>query len=252
MGPAFWLYSRLVQRQTLEVGDVGYVLGGMPITYRQLSEDMGLPERTLRRWMKRLVDKGYVKVRRVAYSRMVIMVLRQKKRPAQQIPLPADGEEATRPKVADLPAPTRPEVADLPGQNWPTCAAKSGHLNKSEVFEGKEGSEAGAPEQGAIRAGPQEIPSLSSPERAKAEWDRARASIRASLNPHTYESWFPSSEGIGLDADGTVVVVVPSRIHVRRLQETFVDLIRAALGASFRCVLFAAAEASAKDAIGGQ
>jgi hypothetical protein len=60
MGPAVWLYGWLVLRQTTEHGSTGLVLGGRPITYREIEQETGFNRRTLERWMRRLRRGGYI------------------------------------------------------------------------------------------------------------------------------------------------------------------------------------------------
>ncbi|HXZ11338.1 MAG TPA: hypothetical protein VEG64_03010 [Candidatus Sulfotelmatobacter sp.] len=61
MGSAIWLYGWLVLRQTHQSGDVGWVLGGSPISYREIEQETGFNRRTLERWMQILRLHGYVK-----------------------------------------------------------------------------------------------------------------------------------------------------------------------------------------------
>ncbi|HEY6904024.1 MAG TPA: hypothetical protein VI216_06925 [Candidatus Acidoferrales bacterium] len=60
MGAAVWLYGWLVLRQTHQSGSVGWVLGGAPISYREIEEETGFNRRTLERWMTTLRRHGYV------------------------------------------------------------------------------------------------------------------------------------------------------------------------------------------------
>ena len=41
MGSALWLYSWLVLRQTHQSGAIGWVLGGAPVSYREIEEETG-------------------------------------------------------------------------------------------------------------------------------------------------------------------------------------------------------------------
>ena len=50
MGTAIWLYGWLVLRQTNQQEGMGWVLGGKPITYREIEEETGFNRRTLERW----------------------------------------------------------------------------------------------------------------------------------------------------------------------------------------------------------
>ncbi len=60
MGAAVWLYGWLVLRQTRQAGATGLVLGGRPVSYREIEGEMGLPRRALERWMRVLRRAGYV------------------------------------------------------------------------------------------------------------------------------------------------------------------------------------------------
>lgn len=60
MGSAVWLYGWLVLRQTHQTGAVGWVLGGAPVSYREIEEETGFNRRTLERWMCALRREGYI------------------------------------------------------------------------------------------------------------------------------------------------------------------------------------------------
>ena len=60
MGSAVWLYGWLVLRQTHQSGDVGWVLGGAPVSYLEIEEETGFNRRTLERWMRDLRRAGYI------------------------------------------------------------------------------------------------------------------------------------------------------------------------------------------------
>jgi hypothetical protein len=47
MGSALWLYSWLVLRQTHQTGSIGWVLGGAPVSYREIEEETGFNRRTI-------------------------------------------------------------------------------------------------------------------------------------------------------------------------------------------------------------
>src|SRR5271155_2492093 len=47
MGAAIWLYGWLVLRQTHQTGSTGWVLGGAPVTYREIECETGFNRRTL-------------------------------------------------------------------------------------------------------------------------------------------------------------------------------------------------------------
>ena len=60
MGAALWLYGWLVLRQTHQQGTEGWVLGGAPVSYREIEEETGFNRRTLERWMRTLRKHGYI------------------------------------------------------------------------------------------------------------------------------------------------------------------------------------------------
>lgn len=88
MGPAIWLFGWLIHRQTRERNGVGLVLAGSPLTYQMISQDTGIAERTLKRWMARLGRAGYVQVTHTAHKRMVIHIAKAKKFGPQQLGFP--------------------------------------------------------------------------------------------------------------------------------------------------------------------
>lgn len=88
MGPAVWLFGWLVHRQKREHNGVGLVLGGSPLTYKIISQDTGMAERTLKRRMARLGRSGYVRVKHTTYKRMIIQITKAKKFGPQQLRFP--------------------------------------------------------------------------------------------------------------------------------------------------------------------
>jgi len=60
MGAALWLYGWLVLRQTHQQGSAGLVLGGAPVSYREIEAETGFNRRTLERWMRTLRKYGYI------------------------------------------------------------------------------------------------------------------------------------------------------------------------------------------------
>lgn len=76
MGQAVWLYLWFLWRQTKHSG---LVLGGMPLTYKEIAKRSGFGERKIRRWLQILRVHGYVKVEYRNYMMMAIQVLKSKK-----------------------------------------------------------------------------------------------------------------------------------------------------------------------------
>jgi len=78
MGSAIWLYAWLILRQTHQQEDTGWMLGGSPVTCREIEEETGFHSRTLERWMRTLRRNGYIEIRAVAAG-VVVQVTRAKK-----------------------------------------------------------------------------------------------------------------------------------------------------------------------------
>ncbi len=80
MGAAIWLYGWLVLRQTHQQGDIGWVLGGAPISYREIEEETGFNVRTLERWMRSLRQHGYIQTQ-AAPAGIIVRITKAKKYP---------------------------------------------------------------------------------------------------------------------------------------------------------------------------
>ena len=80
MGAAVWLYGWLVLRQTHQQGGIGWVLGGAPISYREIEEETGFNVRTLERWMHTLRRHGYIETE-AAPAGIVVRITKAKKFP---------------------------------------------------------------------------------------------------------------------------------------------------------------------------
>jgi len=80
MGAAIWLYGWLVLRQTHQQGDVGWVLGGAPISYREIEEETGFNVRTLERWIHSLRQHGYIQTQ-AAPAGIIVRITKAKKFP---------------------------------------------------------------------------------------------------------------------------------------------------------------------------
>ncbi len=101
MGAAVWLYGWLVLRQTHQQGEIGWVLGGAPISYREIEEETGFNVRTLERWMHALRRHGYIETE-VAPAGIVVRITKAKKFPqagrkfAEGVRRPAGGVTQNR------------------------------------------------------------------------------------------------------------------------------------------------------------
>ncbi|MGH9747462.1 MAG: hypothetical protein ACRD59_15310 [Candidatus Acidiferrales bacterium] len=78
MGSALWLYSWLILRQTHQSGSIGWVLGGAPITYREIEEETGFNRRTIEGWFRKLRRGGYIETS-VAPTGVVVRITKSKK-----------------------------------------------------------------------------------------------------------------------------------------------------------------------------
>ena len=78
MGSAVWLYGWLVLRQAHQSDGIGYVLGGAPLTYREIEEETGFNRRTLEAWMRTLRREGYIETRQDRGG-IVVLILKAKK-----------------------------------------------------------------------------------------------------------------------------------------------------------------------------
>lgn len=74
-----WLYLWLLDKMT-SIGEdgIGKVLGGKPITYSEVEDELGLSERSYKRYIKLLRDNGYIETTRTMYG-LVILVNRASK-----------------------------------------------------------------------------------------------------------------------------------------------------------------------------
>ncbi|HEV2287503.1 MAG TPA: hypothetical protein VGR81_00960 [Candidatus Acidoferrales bacterium] len=78
MGPAIWLYGWFVLRQTRECDGVGLVLGGHPVSYREIESETGFCRKTLERWMHTLRRAGYIETS-AASAGVVVRITKAKK-----------------------------------------------------------------------------------------------------------------------------------------------------------------------------
>jgi hypothetical protein len=93
MGSAVWLYGWLVLRQTHQSGEVGWVLGGAPVSYLEIEEETKFNRRTLERWMRDLRRAGYIQTTTVQGG-LSIRITKAKKFP-QAVRKSAEGVRRT-------------------------------------------------------------------------------------------------------------------------------------------------------------
>jgi hypothetical protein len=78
MGAAVWPYGWLVLRQTHQHGELGCVLGGSPVSYREIEEETGFKRRTLECWMRVLRRQGYIETS-TAPGGVIVRITKAKK-----------------------------------------------------------------------------------------------------------------------------------------------------------------------------
>jgi len=99
MGSAIWLYGWLVLRQTHQTGTTGWVLGGAPVTYREIEGETGFNRRTLERWMSALRRNAYIATE-AAPGGVIVRILKAKKH-LQGARLGVSNDAQTARKVAE-------------------------------------------------------------------------------------------------------------------------------------------------------
>ena len=78
MGQAVWLFGWVLLRETRDRGGIGFVLGGRPITYREIEEETGFARKSLERWMRILRRGGYIETT-TAPSGIIVRIQKAKK-----------------------------------------------------------------------------------------------------------------------------------------------------------------------------
>jgi hypothetical protein len=144
MGSAVWLYGWLVLRQTHQSGGIGYVLGGSPVTYREIEEETGFNRRTLEAWMRTLRRQGYIETRQDRGG-IVVLILKAKKH--------------RKPTSLTLPTHRKALRADVSSGELRTAAANDDCLRESTET-GREFAERGPSIDVATPAYPQQVQSF--------------------------------------------------------------------------------------------
>lgn len=136
VGSAIWLFLLLIDWTTVEQDGLGQVLGGKPVTVKELKEALGLEERQVRAQLQRLQSIKFIRLRRTSYG-FVIEVLKSKKFFFRD-----------RQKVAALPSPDRKEIAGHSrqiGNNSPLRSAINCRNKEDNTEETKKESVRGKP-----------------------------------------------------------------------------------------------------------
>lgn len=80
MKESVWFFMWLLDKITsISEEGIGKILGGKPIKYEEVKQDLGISMRTYRRWTELLKEKGYINVLRTPYG-CVLTVNKARKR----------------------------------------------------------------------------------------------------------------------------------------------------------------------------
>lgn len=134
MDAAVWLYLWLLDKMTsVNENGIGKVLGGAPITYSQIHEELGLTERTYQRWISKLRDTGYIRTLRTPYG-LVITVNKAEKIFTSKRTAKSGGTKELKdtPKVAELVKRDTPNMAERTAKSG-AAPAKYGRSNKDNT-----------------------------------------------------------------------------------------------------------------------
>jgi len=118
MGASVWLYLWLLDKMT-SVSDegVGKVLGGKPIKYSEVTEELDLTERTYQRYIKQLRSAGYINTTKTMYG-LIISVNK------------AEKIFSNRKVTTKMAAPVPPKSVKAPAKNV-VSETKNGGTNKT-------------------------------------------------------------------------------------------------------------------------
>ena len=85
MKESVWLFMWFLDKMTsITEEGIGQVLGGKPIKYKDVKDDLGISEKTYNRWISNLKKQGYINSKRTPYG-CAISVNKAKKRWGKRI-----------------------------------------------------------------------------------------------------------------------------------------------------------------------
>ncbi|RJQ33872.1 hypothetical protein C4568_03665 [Candidatus Parcubacteria bacterium] len=80
MGISVWLYMWLIDKMTsISEEGLGKVLGGKPVTYEEVKEELGVGRSTYFRWLKNLEDQGYINLIQAPHGSVITVIKAHKK-----------------------------------------------------------------------------------------------------------------------------------------------------------------------------
>jgi hypothetical protein len=128
MGDSVWLLLWAIDHTTKENDGKGKVLGGMPIKDARIAGDLGVGEKTVRRWRRRLLQTGDIEAKNTGHGHCYT-VLRSKKWSEARVQSgqkrPVSPDEDVQPEL--------PKPADLVDPNRPTRVAGTGNSDRPEA-----------------------------------------------------------------------------------------------------------------------
>jgi hypothetical protein len=177
MGAAVWLFGWLVLRQTHQQGKTGWVLGGSPISYREIEEETGFNVRTLERWMRTLRRHGYIEAE-AAPAGIIVRIMKAKK-------FPQDGRKFAGGVRRAAGSATQNCVANQRNTAW--NQQNAGRIGSSSVARSQENSK----EQDIHRVFHRKVENLRSPGQNS---DAKPSGLDQTQNPNRrFESEFPAN-----------------------------------------------------------
>lgn len=127
MGISVWFYMWLIDKMTsIDEEGVGKILGGKPIKYADVAEELGVSMRTYRRWTTMLENAGYINTVNAPYGLVITVNKAHKRFGKSYAKNGTPAEIAAAPEVAQHPA----ETAHL--------STKSGTPNKTVQLDNTE------------------------------------------------------------------------------------------------------------------
>jgi len=79
MGDAVWLFMWFIDKVTTITSEKGKVLGGKPIKYEDVKEDLGISRSTYFRWLETLKSGGYITTLRTPYGSCIVITKAKKR-----------------------------------------------------------------------------------------------------------------------------------------------------------------------------
>lgn len=101
MKESVWLFMWFLDKITRITNEHGKVLGGKPIKFEDVNNDLGISRSLYQRWVKRLSEEGYIKTLRTPYGNC-ITVLKAQKRFRKDTPKSTDSANSNESDVSEM------------------------------------------------------------------------------------------------------------------------------------------------------